>query len=151
MVFALDVQKHEEHVGAIACSAGAAWLDLLQHGLALWVPSLLTLCCQWGRSVIGLRSWSISAGSPNICNCLNWSSCSVLPACHRSHVASVFDFFLVKKPGACSSGVMDSDWIVLIGRSVNLVEMSASSCSVSSLSCAGHECGCCNFDVALDA
>ena len=141
----------EECVGASTCDVGAAHSDLLQQSPALLVPSHLTLHCQCGRSITGFNLVSVVTGSPNICRCSNRSSCLVSPACHRSHVARVFSFFLVKNPDACISYAADLDCVALIDCSVSLVDMSASLHSICSLLCAGHRCGRCSFDVTLSA
>ena len=66
------------------------------------------------------------------------SSCLVLPACHRSHVASVFSFFLAKNPRAYSLAVVDFDCVALIDLSIDSVDMSASLHLICSLLCSGH-------------
>ena len=107
---------------------GAAYLDPLQHNRARLVPSLLTLYCQCGLNMVDFNSLLTIVGLPNICRSSNWLSCLVSPLCHRSHVDSVFNFFRVKQPSACSSGVVSLDCIACMRHSISSVVISASSC-----------------------
>ena len=93
------------------------------------VPSFLMEYCQWGLRTIAPGGFG--TGGPNICREWKWSNCLCSPARHLSHVSKDLSLRRVKRPKACSAGVIAWDWMAWITMSISAVETEASEKSKS--------------------